>query len=166
MWLLIPILVYTLVFLSVRHVYSYWRRKGFPHEKCDLTWPFLKQVYKREFHHVDAICEAYRDGKERFVGIYFLFHPTLLIRDLSLARAIMENPCGHFNDSKWDYFRGYRKFNIMEKISPIFNASRLEAIFRHIEKVGQNTVNHFNAAINSPECNFSNGIDMQHALRM
>lgn len=166
MWLLIPILIYSIIFLSVRHVYSYWRRKGFPHEKSDLTWQFLKLVYKREFHHVTAISEAYNSGKERFIGIYFLFHPVLLIKDLSLARAILENSSGNFNDSKWDYVRGYRKFNIMEKISPIFNAARLEAMFRNIEKVGDNVLNYLNATILTAECKTSVEVDMQYILRV
>lgn len=163
--------------MAVRHVYSYWRRKGFPHEKSALTWSFLKRVYKREFYQADAIAEAYCAGKERFVGIYFLFHPTLLIRDLSLARAILENPYGHFNDCKWDYVRGYRKFNLMEKISPIFASGRLEAMFRNIEKVGDNLLNHLHkttaaataAAVSVPEPSTATAgvmVDMQQLLRM
>ncbi|KAM7353639.1 cytochrome P450 310a1 isoform 2-T2 [Cochliomyia hominivorax] len=166
MWLLIPILIYSLVFLSVRHIYSYWGRKGFPHEKSDLTWAFLRLIYKREFHFVEAISEMYGVGKESFVGIYFLFHPTLLVRDLSLARTILENPCFNFNDSKWDVIRGYRKLNIIEKISPIFNAARLEAMFRNIEKVGDYAINHLNVSIASEECKLSNGIDMQGVFRI
>nr|NP_001352728.2 cytochrome P450 310a1-like [Lucilia cuprina] len=163
MWLLIPILIYAVVFLSVRHVYNYWRRKGFPHEKSDLSWPFLKQIYKREFHFVDAISEAYRAGKERFVGIYLLFHPTLLIRDLSLARELLENSSGHFNDTKWDYVRGYRKYNLMDKIAPIFSAARLEAMLSNIEKVGDYALNYMDVVA---DCNPSDGIDMQEIMRM
>lgn len=166
MWLLIPILVYCVVFLYVRHVYSYWRRKGFPHEKSNITWSYLKNIYNREFHYVQAITDAYQAGKEHFVGIYFLFRPTLIIRDLSLARLIMEDQNGHFNDTKWDYIRSYRKFNLLEKLSPIFSAARLEGMFRNIEKVGDHMLNQLNAMISLSERKGSDDIDMQHLLRM
>lgn len=166
MWLLIPILFCTLAFLAVRHVYSYWLRKGFPHEKSDFSWHFLKQIYKREFHYVDAVCEAYRVGKERFLVIYFLFQPILLIRDPSLAQDIMANPYGYFNDSKWDYVRGYRKFNIIEKISPIFSEVHLRGIFSTVDEVGDHAVNHLNVVVTSAENNRSFEVDMQHLLRM
>lgn len=158
--------------MAVRHVYSYWRRKGFPHEKSGLSWSFLRKAYKREFHYADAINEAYCAAKERFVGIYFLFRPTLLIRDLALARAMIENSNGHFNDCKWDYVRGYRKFNLMEKISPIFACGRLEAMFRNIEKVGDNLVNHLHkpktatVSVAEHSATACPMVDMQQLLRV
>lgn len=164
MWLLIPILIYTLIFLAVRHVYSYWHRKGFPNEKANMTWTFLKTVYKREFHTIDAISETYKADKERFVGIYFLFHPILLIRDLSLVRVLMEHP-DYFNETKWDFVRGSRKYNVMEKISPIFSAARLEAVLPIIVQVMDNSINYLNVSVNSLEAKSSDAIDMQQVLR-
>lgn len=147
MWLLIPILIYSLVFLYVRHVYSHWRRNGFPHERANLGWSFLKEVYKREFHHVAAINEAYLMGKEKFTGIYCLFRPTLIIRDLGLARSILKHSNGHFSDAKWDYVKGYRKYNLLEKLAPMFSHKRLEAMFRNIDKVGDYALNHLKLCV-------------------
>lgn len=142
MWLLIPILFYSIVFLYVRHVYSYWRRKGFPHERSNLLWPFIKNIYQREFYYIEAINTFYQSGKERFVGFYCLFRPVLMVRDLTLARTMLENHSGHFNDTKWDYVRSYRKYNLMEKLAPAFAGARLEAMFRNVEKVGDHLMNH------------------------
>ncbi|XP_061395594.1 probable cytochrome P450 310a1 [Musca vetustissima] len=149
MWLLIPILVYSLIFLYVRHIYSYWRRKGFPHENASLRWSFLRAIYQREFHYNEAINSYYEVGKERFVGIYCFFRPILMIRDLSLARTLMENQAGHFNDTRWDYIRSYRKYNLLEKLSPLFANSRLEAMFRNVEKVSDHLVNKLNSTSGS-----------------
>ncbi|XP_075153339.1 cytochrome P450 310a1 [Haematobia irritans] len=169
MWLLIPILAYCVIFLYIRHIYSYWRRKGFPHEKSGVHWSFIRAIYNREFHYSEAINSFYRTGKERFVGIYCFFRPVLMIRDLTLARTLLENQGGHFNDTKWDYVKSYRKYNLLEKLSPIFAMSRLEAVFRNIEKVGENMVNHLNlgpmasgSSILADVC----CVDMQQLLRI
>uniref|UniRef100_A0A1I8MN94 Cytochrome P450 n=1 Tax=Musca domestica TaxID=7370 RepID=A0A1I8MN94_MUSDO len=169
MWLLIPILVYSLIFLYVRHIYSYWQRKGFPHEKSSLSWSFLRAIYQREFHYHEAINAYYQTGKERFVGIYCFFRPILLIRDLSLARTLMENQAGHFNDIRWEYVRSYRKYNLLEKLSPLFAASRLEAMFRNIEKAGDHLVNKLSstvaAGISAESADGCCAVDMQQLLR-
>ncbi|XP_073822363.1 cytochrome P450 310a1 [Musca autumnalis] len=172
MWLLIPILVYSLIFLYVRHVYSYWRRKGFPHETPGLSWRFLRSLYQREFHYNEAINNFYQTGKERFVGIYCFFRPILMIRDRTLARTLLENQGGHFNDTRWDYVRSYRKYNLLEKLSPLFASNRLEAMFRNIDKVADHLVNHLNtttvaagAAAGAAE-NHGAVVDMQQLLRI
>uniref|UniRef100_A0A1I8NR87 Cytochrome P450 n=1 Tax=Stomoxys calcitrans TaxID=35570 RepID=A0A1I8NR87_STOCA len=169
MWLLIPILVYSVIFLYIRHIYSYWRRKGFPHEKSSLRWSFIRNIYNREFHFSEAINSFYKTGKERFVGIYCFFRPVLMVRDLPLARTLMENQGGHFNDTKWDYVRSYRKYNLLEKLSPIFATTRLEAMFRNIEKVGEHLVNHLNLGpLVSISSTSTDGacVDMQQLLRI
>ncbi|EDW55640.1 GM17079 [Drosophila sechellia] len=129
MWLLLPILLYSAVFLSVRHIYSHWRRRGFPSEKAGITWSFLQKAYRREFRHVEAICEAYQSGKDRLLGIYCFFRPVLLVRNVELAQTILQQSNGHFNELKWDYVAGYSRFNLLEKLAPIFGTKRLSEMF-------------------------------------
>ncbi|XP_054742385.1 probable cytochrome P450 310a1 [Anastrepha obliqua] len=161
MWLLIPILVYSVIFLYIRHVYTYWKRKGFPTELTGLRWQFLKQVFRREFDYVNAIDEAYKAGGERPVyGVYFFFRPTLLVRDVALARTILESPHGHFDDKRWHYMQGYRKINLLEKLASIFSATRVEGMFRNVEKVTDHMMKHLDAITVGSEY-----VDMQIVLR-
>ncbi|XP_017484024.1 PREDICTED: probable cytochrome P450 310a1 [Rhagoletis zephyria] len=161
MWLLIPILLYSVVFLYVRHVYTYWKRKGFPTERTALCWPFLKQVYRREFQYVSAISEAYSAGGERpLYGVYFFFRPTLLVRDVALARTILESPHGHFDDKRWHYMQGFRKINLLEKLATIFSVQRVEGMFRNVEKVTDHMVKHLDAITIANDY-----VDMQIVLR-
>uniref|UniRef100_W8BJQ4 Putative cytochrome P450 310a1 n=1 Tax=Ceratitis capitata TaxID=7213 RepID=W8BJQ4_CERCA len=160
MWLLIPILFYSVIFLYIRHIYTYWKRKGFPTERTGLGWQFLKQVYRREFQYVSAINEAYSAGGERALyGVYFFFRPTLLVRDVALARLILESPL-HFDDKRWHYMQGYRKINLLERLAPIFNVQRVEGMFRNVEKVVDNMVKQVNTLIVGNEA-----LDMQIVLR-
>lgn len=142
MWLLLPILLYSVVFLAVRHIYSHWRRRGFPSEKAGISWSFLRQAYRREFRHVEAICEAYQTGRERLLGIYCFFRPVLLVRCVELAQTILQQSNGHFNELKWDYVKGYRRFNLLEKLAPMFAAKRLHEMFGQVQKVGDHLVHH------------------------
>ncbi|KAH8278016.1 hypothetical protein KR026_002232 [Drosophila bipectinata] len=142
MWLLIPILLYSAIFLSVRHIYSHWKRRGFPSERAGITWTFLHQAYRREFRHVEAICEAYQAGKDRLLGIYCFFRPVLLVRSVELAQTILQQSNGHFNELKWDYVRGYRRFNLLEKLAPAFGTKRLADMFGHVQKVGDHLISH------------------------
>ncbi|KAH8273547.1 hypothetical protein KR018_000735 [Drosophila ironensis] len=142
MWLLIPILFYSAVYLFVRHIYSHWKRKGFPTERAGITWTFLHQAYRREFRHVDAICEAYQTGKDRLLGIYCFFKPVLLIRSVNLAQKLLQQSNGHFNDLKWDYVKGYRRYNLLEKLAPMFAAKRLCEMFGQVQKVGDHLIHH------------------------
>ncbi|KAI8042457.1 probable cytochrome P450 310a1 [Drosophila gunungcola] len=142
MWLLLPILLYSVVFLTVRHIYSHWRRRGFPSEKAGITWSFLQKAYRREFRHVEAICEAYQLGRDRLLGIYCFFRPVLLVRNVELAQTILQQSNGHFNELKWDYVKGYRRFNLLEKLAPMFGAKRLSEMFGQVQKVGDHLINH------------------------
>ncbi|KAH8321229.1 hypothetical protein KR059_004169 [Drosophila kikkawai] len=142
MWLLLPILLYSAIFLFVRHIYSHWRRRGFPSEKAGISWSFLHQAYRREFRHVEAICEAYQSGRERLLGIYCFFRPVLLVRSVELAQTILQQSNGHFNELKWDYVKGYRRFNLLEKLAPMFGSKRLNEMFGQVQKVGDHLVQH------------------------
>ncbi|EDW64972.1 probable cytochrome P450 310a1 [Drosophila virilis] len=142
MWLLLPILVYSLIYLYVRHIYSYWRRKGFPSEATAFSLRYLKRFYHREFRHVQAICEAYHEGRDRLHGIYCFFRPVLLVRDPDLAGHILQQSYGHFGEGKWEYVKSYRRFNLLEKLSPMFSKRRLSPMFNNAQRVAQHMMQH------------------------
>lgn len=146
MWLLVHIICYTLILLAVHHVFSYWKRRRFPQEKTVLYWDFFKQIIRRELQYVKAINADYRRFRSQpFVGIYCRLKPCLLVRDLSFANSIMKTAgAHHFTNTKWDYSRNYRKYNLLEKLSPIFCKNQLEGMLPHIEKVGNNLLNYLN----------------------
>lgn len=164
MWLLLPILLYSAVFLSVRHIYSHWKRRGFPSERAGITWTFLRQAYRREFRHVEAICEAYQAGRDRLLGIYCFFRPVLLVRSVELAQTILQQSNGHFNELKWDYVRGYRRFNLLERLAPAFGAKRLADMFGLVQKVSDHLISHLLDKDQAKEGVLE--VDMQQILRM
>ncbi|KAH8377735.1 hypothetical protein KR093_006893 [Drosophila rubida] len=162
MWLLLPILLYSIVFLYVRHIYSYWRRKAIPGEAATLSWDFLCQAYRREFRHVQAICEAYHEGRDRLHGIYCFFRPVLLVRNVELARNVLQQANGHFMESKWDYVKGYRRFNLLEKLAPMFGTRRLQPMLLSTQAVADHMVQH----LQQRELHGAIELDLQQLLRI
>lgn len=162
MWLLLPIIVYSAIFLYVRHIYSYWRRKRFPSEHTSLSWQFLTLAYQREFRHVEAICEAYQKGSDRLLGIYCFFRPVLLVRHPQLAFSILQQSNGHFNESKWDYVKGFRRINLLEKLSPMFSTERLCSMFN----IAQHVTDYMMQYLASREQQGQLELDLQHLMRM
>ncbi|TDG49922.1 hypothetical protein AWZ03_003698 [Drosophila navojoa] len=162
MWLLLPIIAYSAIFLYVRHIYSYWRRKRFPSEHTSLSWQFLTLAYQREFRHVEAICEAYQEGRDRLFGIYCFFRPVLLVRQPQLAFSILQQSNGHFTESKWDCVKGYRRFNLLEKLSPMFSTRRLSSMFSN----AQHVADHMMQYLAKREEQGQLELDLQHLMRI
>lgn len=162
MWLLLPILAYSVIFLFVRHIYSYWTRKGFPCEQAAITPVYFAQAYRREFRHVEAITEAYRQSKERLFGVYCFFRPVLLVRNVELACNILQQANGHFTESKWDYIRGDRRFSLLEKLAPMFGAKRLGPMMGKVQQVAEQMLQH----LEDEELNGQLQLDVQQLLRM
>lgn len=162
MWLLLPILVYAAVFLYVRHIYTYWKRKGFPSEEAGLKPLFLIRAYRREFRHVKAISEAYRQGLDRIYGIYCFFRPVLLVRTVELACNILEEANTYFTEAKWDYIRGNRRYNLLEKIAPIFSAKHLTHMLDEVQLVSEQMLDH----LQDQEIDGQLQLDVQKLLRM
>lgn len=162
MWLLLPILVYSFVFLYVRHIYTYWKRKGFPSELAGLKPFFLLRAYRREFRHVEAISEAYRQGIDRLYGIYCFFRPVLLVRNVELACNMLQQAGTHLTESKWDYVRGYRRYNLLEKIAPIFSAKRLTHMLDEVQLVSEQMLEH----LQDHEIEGQVQLDVQKLLRV
>ncbi|KAH8271844.1 hypothetical protein KR044_007915 [Drosophila immigrans] len=162
MWLLLPILLYSIVYLYVRHIYSYWRRKGIPSEPATLSWDFLCQAYRREFRHVEAICEAYHEGRDRLHGIYCFFRPVLLVRNVELARNVLLQANGHFMESRWDYVKGYRRFNLLEKLAPMFGTKRLQPMLLNTQDVANQMIQH----LQQLELQGQVELDLQQLLRI
>jgi len=61
---------------------------------------------------------------------------------VELAQTILQQSNGHFNELKWDYVKGYRRFNLLEKLAPMFSTKRLTEMFGQVQKVGDHLIHH------------------------
>lgn len=108
-------LLYSLIRIYRRNVYSYWERHKIPF--AEPTFPFGHlNMWRRRDEHLDKILEPlYHQYKSDspVVGLYFFLEPMLLITDLDLVQNIL---IGDFQ-----YFQ--RRSNIFDKKSDPLSAN-------------------------------------------
>lgn len=144
--MLLPILLVVLaVYLFQKWTYSHWKRRGVP--QLNPAFPFgnVADTFKQRTSYSNRLAElhhqAVRDG-HRFVGIYTLLQPILLVTDVELVKRMLTVDFEHFVDrgahvnEKRDPLSGHlfsltgAKWRRMRlKLTPAFTTAKLKAMF-------------------------------------
>lgn len=155
----------TLVYFFLERIYSYWDRKGFK------TIPgyniFLGHmgdaIFQRESFS-DLLNNLYKSSNEPFVGIYMLFRPILMIRDVKLAQTILIKDFANFSDRGVHIneeldplsatllsLKGDKWKNMRSKLTPTFSSGKLRAMFSTIVNCGVSVQNYLEQLADSGE---------------
>ncbi|XP_055923239.1 probable cytochrome P450 6d5 [Eupeodes corollae] len=146
----------TLIAYLTRHIYTYWQRKGFPYYNPNIPFGCLNSFRKGKRSFGMSIYDVYKNATaDKFIGIYLMFRPALVIRDAELARDILVNNFNSFHDRgvyvdevkdpfsanlfslpghKWKALRG--------KLAPFFTPVKLRAMFPTIKSIALRMVEH------------------------
>ncbi|KXJ71991.1 hypothetical protein RP20_CCG019182 [Aedes albopictus] len=144
MWFAI-LLVALSIYLFQKWTYSHWKRRGIPQLHPSFPFGDVSDTFRQRTSYSDRVAQlhhqAVRDG-HRFVGIYTLFQPILLITDVDLVRRILTVDFEHFVDrgahinEKRDPLSGHlfsltgAKWRRMRlKLTPAFTTTKLKAMF-------------------------------------
>lgn len=160
MFLVLLIAAATLVFAYIKWNFSYWKRQGFPYEEPKIPFGTLDSVRTRERSLGMAIFDSYASSKEKFLGIYLLLRPALLIRDANLARDILTKDFisfhdrGIYVDEKADPMSGHlfalkgQKWKTLRaKLAPSFTSGKLKSMFDTIDDISNKMLKHMMAKI-------------------
>uniref|UniRef100_A0A182PYW3 Uncharacterized protein n=1 Tax=Anopheles epiroticus TaxID=199890 RepID=A0A182PYW3_9DIPT len=96
--------VYTLgllavaLYLTLRHIYSYWARQGLPHLCPEIPYGNLRALAEKRESFGTAVNALYARSPERLLGVYLFFRPAILVRDAHLAKRILAADFQHFHD--------------------------------------------------------------------
>ncbi|XP_055902900.1 probable cytochrome P450 6a18 [Eupeodes corollae] len=95
--LLITIAILLGIFIQRR--FTYWKRRGIPHEKPIIPYGNIKGFMKTRLLR-DIMQEYYQKfkGCGPFVGMYFYINPAILVLDLDLVRDILIKDFNNFTD--------------------------------------------------------------------
>ncbi|KAH8375795.1 hypothetical protein KR200_008488 [Drosophila serrata] len=154
--ILLALSLLTLAWFYLKNHYEFWERRGFPVEKgSGLPFGCLDSVWRREKNMGLAIHDIYLKSKERFVGIYLLFRPGVLVRDAALARRILAQDFASFHDrgvyvdedkdplsASIFALRGQSWRSMRHMLSPCFTSGKLKAMFPTSEDIGDKMVAH------------------------
>ncbi|KAH8291872.1 hypothetical protein KR054_001882 [Drosophila jambulina] len=154
--ILLALSLLTLAWFYLKNHYEFWERRGFPVEKgSGIPFGCLDSVWRREKNMGLAIHDIYLKSKERFVGIYLLFRPGVLVRDAALARRILTQDFASFHDrgvyvdeendplsASIFALRGQSWRSMRHMLSPCFTSGKLKAMFPTSEDIGDKMVAH------------------------
>ena len=153
--LLIAVGALTALYLYLRHVYSYWERKGYPYIEPSIPLGNLQSTAKKQSSFGVNLYELYERSSGPFIGIYLLFRPALLIRDAELAKRIITSDFNYFHDRgiycnpKDDPLSenifsmpGHGWRTLRNKLTPTFTSGKLKGMLPTIMTVGNNLASH------------------------
>lgn len=158
-FLLYPLIIALVVYGFLKHVFSFWDRRGFPYIK-PVVIPFgnLRAFAKRERAFGVAVSDLYNVTTRPYIGMYAFTRPAVLVRDADLVKQVLITECEHFYDrgvyvnEKKDEMsatlfslRGQDWKKLRQKMTPLFTTGKLKGMFptfqqeidkldRHIEQ--------------------------------
>lgn len=144
--------VFTIIYLYLRRIYSYWDRKGFKTiPNYNYIFGHLQSTFTQKESAGDRIKRIYNSTTEPFIGIYHVLCPILLVRDPELIQLIFKTDFAHFTDhgvhcnEAYDPMSGHlfalsgqRWKNLRAKLTPAFTSGKLKTMFSTILKTGAN----------------------------
>ncbi|KAK7602693.1 hypothetical protein V9T40_006667 [Parthenolecanium corni] len=152
MWLFGVLIAFAtiLALVLLRKLFNYWRKNGVP---STSPWTILGDLWPT-FVEGKIIAFVYNDiykafPNEKFVGIYDLIYPNLIVRDPELIGSILVKDFAHFQDrvtvqkrtSRLDYHLitlcGEQWKSVRTKIVPTFSPNKLKGMLPMIEYCAQ-----------------------------
>lgn len=98
----VMILIATCLFvgyLRFKKRYIYWKNRRIPFPNPNLIFGNFKDMFlskATEAEVINEICEKFEN--EKFVGLYYLWTPVLLIKDMDLVKNVTERDFQFFSD--------------------------------------------------------------------
>lgn len=138
-------------FAWMKFHYTQWQRLGIPSdERPSLIYGSLRKLHRQELPFGLALAEIYHQFQDKFVGIYLLFKPAILVRDAEMTRQIMTSAFDSFHDRgiyvDEEYnpmsanlltLKGQKWRTLRAKLTPSFSSGKLKAMFETVDDVAQ-----------------------------
>lgn len=137
------------LYLYITRKYDYWKKKNIPFIKPKFPFGNVDELFRLKVHQTQFFERIYHQfPEERFVGMFELSEPVLVVRDLDLIQKILVQDFCHFSDrtttpnlahnwihlilankqgEEWKMVRG-------KCFSPNFSTSKLKSMFEQMER--------------------------------
>lgn len=140
-----------LCYIYLKHVFSYWERRGIPQLKPIIPYGNIKEIGKSTQISL-LIRDFYNQTKNkyRYFGVYFFQRPVLIINDPNLIKNVLIKDFKHFQDrgiyynerddklSAHLFSLNFAKWQILRnKMSPTFSSGKMKYMFPTMADVGQ-----------------------------
>ncbi|KAB0793102.1 hypothetical protein PPYR_12722 [Photinus pyralis] len=152
------VIVAILIYYQFFEPFTYWRKRGVPHEKPTFLFGNLAPVILQQMSMADASLLTYQQFKnERYIGVYYFLKPGLVLRDPELIKLIFVKEFETFPehntftsveaDPIWSnslFAMPGEKWHVLRcALSPAFTSSKLKAMFALMQECAQQFVEYF-----------------------
>lgn len=140
-----------LCYIYLKHVFSYWERRGIPQLKPVIPYGNIKEI-GRSTQISLLIRDFYNQTKDKYpyFGIYFFQRPVLIVNDTTVIKNVLIKDFKHFQDrgvyynerddklSAHLFSLNFDKWKILRnKISPTFSSGKMRFMFPTMLDVGR-----------------------------
>lgn len=162
------------IYYYVKHMYSYWQRRGVPQLKPVFPFGDCGKMFYQRLSLIEQMDVWYHSTSEPFLGVYTFFQPLLIVRDPEFIRNILIKDFQYFVDriipmdeendplsAHLFALKGDKWKNLRTKLTPTFTSQKMRTIFstlldlngpllKHIEEMTNTdqTVECYNLAAN------------------
>lgn len=92
-------ILFAVFYIYLKKQYRYWEERGIPGPKPDMLFGNMKNVFTLKQTEAERIADIYNEFKnEKYIGIFNLWKPTLLVNDLDLIKQMTEVDFTYFMD--------------------------------------------------------------------
>lgn len=140
-WSIFAVL-WTIVFLYVKHLYSYWKRRGVNSLRTKFPFGNFKDAILQKTSISLLVGELYKESKDAVIGVYVALQPILILRDTEIIRTVIVKDFQYFHDrgvycdERIDPLSGHlfalggQKWkNLRMRLTPTFTSGKLKAMF-------------------------------------
>lgn len=139
----------SVLYLWIKHVYSYWERTKFPYIKPSIPFGNVSDCSVGRKCMGMNLLELYNSSSEPIVGIYLLFRPALLARDADLVKNILSTDANSFYDrgiyhnpkdavaNNMLMMTGQEWRTTRAKLTPTFTSGKLKGMMPVIISIGE-----------------------------
>lgn len=149
LWLVLLLVVIGLVYLYLKHQYSYWSRRGVDQLKPKFFVGNFGDVIMQRANFFIHMGTLYDQFKGKFGGVYMFTKPGILIKDPQLIRQILIKDFDTFSDREMYVdenepltatlfsLRGDRWRFMRSRLSPTFTSGKLKQMVPDIVGIGE-----------------------------
>lgn len=96
--LALVVILFVVAYYYVKHLYSYWERRGVPYLKPSFPCGNFGRNFTHKLSISARLDEIYYNTSEPFIGVYAFFRPTIVARCPDFIRNIFIKDFQHFQD--------------------------------------------------------------------
>lgn len=93
------VILFSLFYLYMKNQFKYWEKRGIPGPKPELIFGNMKDLFTLKGTEPEVVYNySTQFEKEKYYGLFHLWKPMIVIKDLELSKKVLEKNFEYFGD--------------------------------------------------------------------